>query len=230
MAILEAINIIKQFKTGDSVVNAVNRASLSVEEGEFVAVMGSSGSGKSTFLNICAGIDYPNSGSVLIGGRDITRMNDKELTEFRGKNVGFVFQSYKLIPYLTAYENIIVPLNAADRRLEHHEERLKMLIDALGIGDRLSHLPGELSGGQQQRVAIARALIHYPRILFADEPTGNLDRQNADEVLKLLLRLKQDLKQTMLVVTHDIKIAECADRIVVMNDGVISPYRNKSTK
>ncbi|MDD7676536.1 MAG: ABC transporter ATP-binding protein [Eubacteriales bacterium] len=225
MSILDAIDIIKQYTVAENVITAVDRANLSVEEGEFVAIIGASGSGKSTLINICAGLESPNSGTVMLGGHDLTRMKPNQLTAFRGKNVGFIFQSHKLIPYLTAYENIILPLNAADRRLEKHQERLKLLIDSLGIGDRLHHLPGELSGGQQQRVAIARALIHYPRILFADEPTGNLDRHNADEVLELMIRLKNDLNQTMVVVTHDMVIANRADRILVMDDGHIAPYR-----
>ncbi|MDY4898275.1 MAG: ABC transporter ATP-binding protein [Eubacteriales bacterium] len=225
MSILDAIDIIKQYTVAENVITAVDRANLSVKEGEFVAIIGASGSGKSTLINICAGLESPNSGTVMLGGHDLTRMKPNQLTAFRGKNVGFIFQSHKLIPYLTAYENIILPLNAADRRLEKHQERLKLLIDSLGIGDRLHHLPGELSGGQQQRVAIARALIHYPRILFADEPTGNLDRHNADEVLELMIRLKNDLNQTMVVVTHDMVIANRADRILVMDDGHIAPYR-----
>ena len=225
MAILEAIDIIKQYNVYDGVVTAVDRSSISVEDGEFVAIMGTSGSGKSTFINICAGLDRPNSGSVLVGGTDITRMRDDELARWRGKNVGFVFQSYKLIPYLTAYENIIMPLNASDRKKEKHEERLKLLIKSLNLGDRLMHLPSELSGGQQQRVAIARALIHYPRILFADEPSGNLDRKSADEMLGLLLELNKTLNQTMIVVTHDFSIAERADRILCMEDGKLRPMR-----
>ena len=225
MSILDAIDIIKQYTVAENVITAVDRANLSVEEGEFVAIIGASGSGKSTLINICAGLESLISGTVMLGGHDLSRMKPNQLTAFRGKNVGFIFQSHKLIPYLTAYENIILPLNAADRRLEKHQERLKLLIDSLGIGDRLHHLPGELSGGQQQRVAIARALIHYPRILFADEPTGNLDRHNADEVLELMIRLKNDLNQTMVVVTHDMVIANRADRILVMDDGHIAPYR-----
>jgi ABC-type lipoprotein export system ATPase subunit len=154
-------------------------------------------------------------------------MKKDDLAEYRGKTVGFVFQSYKLIPYLTAYENIILPLTAGDRRLEKYEERKKLLISSLGLADRLHHLPSELSGGQQQRVAIARALIHYPRILFADEPTGNLDRHNADEVLNLMINLRDTLGQTMVVVTHDMEIARKADRILVMTDGFLAPYRGQ---
>ena len=157
----------------------------------------------------------------------ITSLSQNELTEYRGKTVGFVFQSHKLIPHLTAYENILLPLNAANRKQEKHEERFKLLVDSLGIRDRLAHLPSELSGGQAQRVALARALIHYPRILFADEPTGNLDRKNADEVVDLLVSLKDSLKQTMVVVTHDPKTAERADRIYNMEDGFLVEVKRR---
>lgn len=225
MAILEATNIIKQYKGPEGVVTAVNRASIKVDEGEFVAIIGESGSGKSSFINICAGIDVANSGSVMLGGRMISNMYGDELTQYRGKTVGFIFQSHKLIPYLTAYENILLPLNAGDLKHEKYEERFKLLVDSLGIRNRLSHLPSEMSGGQQQRVSIARALIHYPRILFADEPTENLDRRNADEVVDLLVDLKNTLKQTMVVVTHDQKTAERADRIFVMEDGFLREKR-----
>ena len=221
MAILEAIDIIKQYRRAGITVTALNRASITVNEGEFVAIMGVSGSGKSTFINICAGLDTPNAGSVMLGGRMITSLSGDELTQYRGKTVGFVFQSHKLIPHLTAYENIMLPLHAADHEFYKHEERFNLLVDSLDIRNRLGHLPSELSGGQAQRVAFARALIHYPRILFADEPTGNLDRKNADEVISLLLELRDSLKQTMVVVTHDQKTADRADRVYYMEDGVL---------
>lgn len=227
MAILEATDIIKQYKRAGITVTAVNRASIKVNEGEFVAITGVSGSGKSTFINICAGLDTPNAGSVMLGGRIITSLPENKLTDYRGKTVGFVFQSHKLIPHLTAYENILLPLKAAGRDFDKHEERFKHLVDALGIRDRLGHLPSELSGGQAQRVAIARALIHYPRILFADEPTGNLDRKSADEVIDLMVSLRDSLKQTMVVVTHDPKTAERADRVYNMEDGVLREVRSK---
>ena len=225
MPILEATDIIKQYQRAGHTVTALNRASIKVEEGEFVAIMGVSGSGKSTFINICAGLDTPNAGSVMLGGRMITSLYGDELTQYRGKNVGFVFQSHKLIPHLTALENIMLPLNAADRSAEKHEERFKFLVEALDIKNRLGHLPSEMSGGQAQRVAIARALIHYPRILFADEPTGNLDRKNADEVISLLLHLRDSLQQTMVVVTHDQKTANRADRVYYMEDGMLIERR-----
>ena len=227
MAILEATDIIKQYKRAGNTVTALNRASIKVDEGEFIAITGVSGSGKSTFINICAGLDVPNAGSVMLGGKMITSMWGDELTEYRGKTVGFVFQSHKLIPHLTAYENILLPLNAANRQFDKHEERFKLLVEALDIKDRLAHLPSELSGGQAQRVAIARALIHYPRILFADEPTGNLDRKNADEVITLMTNLRDSLKQTMVVVTHDPKTAERADRVYNMENGILVEQKNR---
>ena len=221
MIVLEAEGVIKQFKQYDNVVTAVNRVSLSVEEGEFIAITGESGSGKSTFINLCAGLDLPNAGKIRVLGRDITAMSTDELCRFRGKHIGFVFQSHRLVPYLTALENIQLPISAAGDELFKYEERLALLIDRLALGDRLHHLPSELSGGQQQRVAIARALIHYPMLLLADEPTGNLDRANADNVLELLLGLRSELRQTLVIVTHDDRIAARADRVFHMDDGIL---------
>ena len=222
MPILETSNAIKQFRQYDRVVTAVNRASVSIEDGEFVAIVGASGSGKSTFINLCAGLDTPNSGNIVIQGQDITAMKTDELCAFRGKYIGFIFQSCRLVPYLTALENILLPLTAADRSHDKYQERLKLLISSLGLSERLHHLPSELSGGQQQRVAIARALIHYPQILFADEPTGNLDKDSANDVLELLLSLRADLHQTLIIVTHDRDIAARADRTLRMDNGILS--------
>ncbi len=222
MSILKTVDLIKQFKQYDKTVTAVRAVSVEIEDGEFVAIVGQSGSGKSTFINLCAGLDTPTAGQIYIRGNSITDMTPDELAEFRGKSIGFVFQSCRLVPYLTALENILLPLTAADRNFDKYKERLKLLVEQLGLADRLHHLPSELSGGQQQRVAIARALIHYPQILFADEPTGNLDRESADQVLDLMLTLRADLRQTLIVVTHDEKIAARADRVLVMDDGVLS--------
>ena len=222
MIVLETYSVIKQFRQYDNVVTAVNRVSLTVEEGEFIAITGESGSGKSTLINLCAGLDLPNAGKIRVLGRDITAMNTDELCRFRGKHIGFVFQSHRLVPYLTALENIQLPISAAGDELFKYEERLALLIDRLALGDRLHHLPSELSGGQQQRVAIARALIHYPMLLLADEPTGNLDRANADNVVELLLGLRSELRQTLVIVTHDDRIAARADRVYHMEDGKLS--------
>ena len=219
MTVLECEAIIKQFHLYDHVVTAVNRAKLTVEEGEFVAITGESGSGKSTFLHIAAGLETPNSGSVRLLGKDILTMKPDELCRFRGKHTGFVFQSHRLVPYLTALENILLPIAASGRDRSQVEHRLSLLIDRLSLGERLNHLPCELSGGQQQRVAIARALIHYPMILFADEPTGNLDQKNAGDVMKLLVSLRDELKQTLVIVTHDEALADRADRAYRMVDG-----------
>lgn len=219
MKVLECEAIIKQYKLYDHVVTAVNRASLTVEEGEFIAITGESGSGKSTFLHIAAGLDTPDSGSVRLLGKDIVNMKADELCRFRGKHTGFVFQSHRLVPYLTALENILLPISASGGDQGRVEHRLELLIDRLSLGDRLNHLPRELSGGQQQRVAIARALIHYPMVLFADEPTGNLDRKNAEDVTSLLVSLRDELKQTLVIVTHDEALADRADRAYRMVDG-----------
>ena len=216
---LETVDLIKQYKQYDDVVYAVDRVNLKVHEGEFVAIIGSSGSGKSTLLNLCAGIDRPNAGSVKIRSRDITKMGSDELSRFRGMNIGIVFQKHNLIPQFTTYENILVPTMMCRRSDLSYQEHLKKLIELLGLSDRLHHLPSELSGGQQQRVAIARALINMPQILFADEPTGNLDRKNADEVLELLLETRRTIGLTLVMVTHDMKIAKRADTVYTMENG-----------
>ena len=220
---LKTQDLIKQFRQYDSVVTAVDRVNFEVYEGEFVAVMGESGSGKSTLLHLMAGLERPNSGRIFIRGNEITAMSPDDLAVFRGNFVGMVFQSHNLIPQFTALENILIPTLMCRKEGYTYEEHLKKLVATLRIADRLHHLPSELSGGQQQRVAIARALINRPQIVFADEPTGNLDRANADEVLELLLRTKETLGQTLVVVTHDPSIAERADRIFIMRDGKLEP-------
>ena len=227
MPILAAESIIKQYRQYDVTITAVNRADLKVEDGEFIAIIGASGSGKSTFLHICAGLDTAQNGSVKIRGTDITKLPPDELSRFRGMFTGFVFQKHNLIPQFTALENILIPTVMCNKEEFRYEEHLKKLIATLDIGDRLHHLPSELSGGQQQRVAIARALINRPQVVFADEPTGNLDRANADEVLNLLLKTKEVLGQTLIMVTHDLSIAEHADKIYKMDNGNISLFKDK---
>jgi len=227
MHILSAESVIKQYRQYDSLITAVNRVDLRVEEGEFVAIIGASGSGKSTFLHICAGLDRPNAGSVKINGTDITALSPDELGRFRGQQIGFIFQKHNLIPQFTALENIMIPTIMCDKEEHRFEEHLKKLVYTLDIADRLHHLPSELSGGQQQRVSIARALINRPRIVFADEPTGNLDRANADEVLNLLLKTKDTFKQTLVMVTHDLSIAKRADRIFKMDNGRITTLKDQ---
>ena len=222
---LECTDVVKQYRQYDSVVTAVNRATFSVLEGEFVAIIGASGSGKSTLLHLCAGLDRPNAGTIRVGGYEITSLGADALGRFRGENIGMVFQNHSLLPQFTAMENILVPTLMTGKPPEEFEGTFRRLISALKIADRLHHLPSELSGGQQQRVAIARALINSPKIILADEPTGNLDRKNADEVLELLLQTREELGRTLVMVTHDMSIAERADRILRMEDGVLEPYR-----
>ena len=219
--ILEAVDVIKHYKQYDQVVYACNRAKMKVKDGEFVAIVGASGSGKSTFLHICAGLMRPNDGKVSIRGTDITKLKPDALARFRGNHIGIVFQNHNLIPQLTALENILVPTVMCAREDHTYEEHLKKLITALDLENRLHHLPSELSGGQQQRVALARALINRPQILFADEPTGNLDRKNSEEVLRLFTETKDLLGQTLVVVTHDMTVADRADRVLEMRDGVL---------
>ncbi len=226
--ILEVNDLIKQYRQSDSIVTAVNRAKLRVGNGEFVAIMGTSGSGKSTLLHLCAGLIRPNFGSIRIRGNEITTLSQSKLAAFRGQYIGIVFQKHNLIPHLTAIENITVPamlMNKPDYRYEHS---LAKLLEKLKLEDRVHHLPSELSGGQQQRVAIARALINRPQILLADEPTGNLDRANAEEVLELLLKMREELGQTLLMVTHDPQIAKRADRVMFMENGELTTANKDS--
>lgn len=230
MAILEAKDIIKLYVQADTKLYAVNRVDFSAEDGEFIAIIGASGSGKSTLMQILAGLDRPTSGTVKIRGNTLTSMKADELSRFRGRFIGFVFQKHNLIPQFTALENILVPTVMCNIEEFRYEEHLKKLIDVLKLGDRLHHLPSELSGGQQQRVAIARALINRPQVLFADEPTGNLDRENADEVLDLLLKTRKTIGQTIIMVTHDISIAEKADKIYRMEDGKLYLFRDADGK
>jgi len=226
---LQTESVIKQYKQYDTIITAVNRVSIKVRPGEFVAIIGTSGSGKSTFLHICAGLDSCDAGRVLVRGQDITKMSADELSRFRGLNMGFIFQRHNLIPQFTALENILIPTMMTNKPDLSYQETLRRLVETLQLSDRLSHLPSELSGGQQQRVAIARALINMPDIVFADEPTGNLDRDNADEVLKLLLKIREKMGQTLIMVTHDLSIAEKADRIFRMDNGHLSLQRDYLT-
>ena len=213
---LQTDSLIKQYKQSDSVITAVNRASIKIPKGEFAAIIGTSGSGKSTFLHLCAGLDKPDAGSVTING-------------FRGENMGFVFQRHNLIPQFTALENILIPTMMCNKPDMSYQENLRHLVETLDLGDRLSHLPSELSGGQQQRVAIARALINNPDIIMADEPTGALDRKNADEVLNLLFKTREEFGLTLVMVTHDLAIADRADRIFRMDNGELKLERDYQT-
>nr|MBQ4318486.1 ABC transporter ATP-binding protein [Clostridia bacterium] len=212
-------NLTKIYRQGDRNIRAVDNCCITVERGEFAAVVGTSGSGKSTLLHLMAAFTRPTSGSVKLGGSDIFAANDIELSRLRNEKIGFVFQNYRLLPILTARENILMPSLLGKKRYssEHFEE----LTEILGISDRLHHLPSELSGGQQQRTAIARALINRPEILLADEPTGNLDSESASEVVGYLIRLREKYALTMVIVTHDREIASKADSVYRIKDGAV---------
>lgn len=225
--ILEASDVIRQYNQYDEVVTAVNRASFRVFMGEFVAIVGASGSGKSTLLHLCAGLDRPQAGSIVVRGHKLENMNEDELGKFRGSFLGMIFQSHHLIPHLTALENILVPTLMCGRDEISYDQHLKLLVASLDLADRLHHLPSELSGGQQQRVAIARALINRPQILFADEPTGNLDRANAEDVLQLLLNTRAEMGCALVMVTHDLSIAARADRVFKMEGGRLRLWNNR---
>ena len=219
MEILRCNGIEKVFGKGDNQVIALNGISLSIEKGDFVAIIGASGSGKSTLLHILGSVDKPTKGTVTIDGVDLGGLNATDAAIFRRRKVGLVYQFYNLIPTLTAEKNILMPM-LLDKR-KPNLEYFKMIVKTLGIEDKLDSLPSQLSGGQQQRVAIARSLIYRPAILFADEPTGNLDQKNSKEIIDLLKLSNRNLKQTILLITHDEKIALEADRIVTIEDGQI---------
>lgn len=222
MAILECEGVSKVYRQGENTVSAVKDCYFEVEAGEFVAIVGASGSGKSTLLSMLGGLERPSGGKVWINGCDIYSLDNERLAEYRRKHIGFIFQSYNLIPVFTALENILMPVLLDDRKV--NEAHIKELLTVLGIADRIHHLPSEMSGGQQQRVAVARALVNYPTIVLADEPTGNLDKQSTKELMKLLLETKKLQDQTLVMVTHDDSVAAMADKIYTMDDGWLKRY------
>ena len=217
---IEAKSLSKIYGGGENRVVALDRADLTAAPGDFISIMGPSGSGKSTLLHLLSGLDRPTSGSVAYDGQEIYTLPDKELSAFRRRRIVFVFQQFNLLPVLTARENILMPL-LLDRK-QPDERHLNRLAELLGIRDRLDHLPRELSGGQQQRVAIARALIAQPEVVFADEPTGNLDSRSGGEVMELLGSIRKQMGKTLVVITHDSRIAAAADRRLTIMDGVLS--------
>jgi putative ABC transport system ATP-binding protein len=218
-AVVEAREVSRQYGDGDTAVQALRGVSLSVERSKLTAIMGPSGSGKSTLMHILAGLDKPTSGSVSIDGTNITELNDTDLTKLRRSHIGFIFQFFNLLPMLTAEENILLPLSIAGR--EPEREFLGSLVAKVGLGQRLEHRPSELSGGQQQRVAIARAIVSRPAVVFADEPTGNLDSRTGGEILGLLRDSVDTLGQTTVMVTHEARAAAIADRVLFLADGRI---------
>lgn len=222
MNLLEVTSLCKTYGTGETAVHALKNVSFSVPKGEFVAVVGESGSGKSTLLNMIGALDTPTAGKVLIDGKDIFTMKDEQRTIFRRRNIGFVFQAFNLIPELTVEQNIIFPVLLDYQKPD--KKYLEELLAVLNLKERRNHLPSQLSGGQQQRVAIGRALITRPSLILADEPTGNLDSQNSSEVITLLKEASRKYQQTILMITHNRSIAQTADRVLQVSDGVLTDF------
>ncbi|SCI41579.1 Macrolide export ATP-binding/permease protein MacB [uncultured Eubacterium sp.] len=221
--ILETKQLCKFYGTGENQVKAVNQVDIQIEQGEFVAIVGKSGSGKSTLLHMLGGLDTPTKGSVTLAGKDLYRMNEDALAVFRRRKIGFVFQAFNLVSSVNVWENIVLPLGLDGRKVD--EAYVNDIIATLGIENRIYNLPNQLSGGQQQRVAIARALVNRPEIIFADEPTGNLDSKTSDEVIALLKMTAKKYGQTIVMITHDDEIAQVVDRILVIEDGQVVDFR-----
>ncbi len=219
MELLKVENLYKVYGKGENEVKAVNGVSFSVPKGQMVAIVGASGSGKSTLLHMIGAVDRPTSGKIYLDGQDVFQQNNRELAIFRRRQVGLIYQFYNLIPVLTAEENITLPLLMDGRKPD--KEHLEKTLDMLGLKERRDHLPSQMSGGQQQRVSIGRALFTSPQVILADEPTGNLDSKNSAEIMELFRRSNRELKQTIIIITHDEKIAEQCDRIIVLSDGKI---------
>lgn len=220
MSILKAENLVKIYGQGENEVKALNNVSLEIEEGEFVSIVGSSGSGKSTLLNMLGGLDRLTSGDIYINNKKLGDMKDEELTIFRRRNIGFVFQNYNLVPILNVYENIVLPIELDGMKID--EEYIDSIINTLGLNQKLTNMPNNLSGGQQQRVAIARAIATKPAIILADEPTGNLDSKTSMDVIGLLKMTSQKFNQTIVMITHNEEIAQLANRIIRIEDGKIA--------
>lgn len=220
MGILKADNLVKIYGQGENEVKALNNVSLEIEEGEFVSIVGSSGSGKSTLLNMLGGLDRLTSGDIYINNKKLGDMKDEELTIFRRRNIGFIFQNYNLVPILNVYENIVLPIELDGMKID--EEYIDSIINTLGLNQKLTNIPNNLSGGQQQRVAIARAIATKPAIILADEPTGNLDSKTSMDVIGLLKMTSQKFNQTIVMITHNEEIAQLADRIIRIEDGKIA--------
>ena len=220
MSILQTTDLKKYYGVEPNITKALDGVTLSIEQGEFVAIVGTSGSGKSTLLNMMGGLDVPTSGSVQIDGKELAELNDEQLTIFRRRSIGFVFQNYNLVPVLNVYENIALPVELDGDTVD--KKFMDEVVRLLALGDKLNSMPGNLSGGQQQRVAIARALITKPAIVLADEPTGNLDSRTSSDVLGLLKETSSQFRQTLVMITHNNEVAQLADRIIRIEDGRIS--------
>ena len=220
MSILQTTELKKYYGAKPNITRALDGVTLSIEKGEFVAIVGTSGSGKSTLLNMIGGLDVPTSGKVIVDGRELSTLKDEQLTIFRRRKIGFIFQNYNLVPVLNVYENIVLPVELDGNKVD--KKFMKEVVQMLGLEDKLNNMPNNLSGGQQQRVAIARALVSKPAIVLADEPTGNLDSKTSADVLGLLKVTSQKFHQTLVMITHNTEIAQLADRIIRIEDGKIS--------
>ena len=225
---IEVKNLVKSYGTGDIKINAVDHVSFYVDKGEFIGIMGASGSGKTTLLNLLGGLDYADEGTVIVDGQDITRMKDEELTIFRRRNIGFVFQNYNLVTVLNVEKNITLPIRLDGNRVD--EEYIRGITSALGIADKRKVFPNQLSGGQQQRVAIGRALITKPKLILADEPTGNLDSRNSQDVMTLLTQASRRFQQTILMITHNRNLTASVDRVIRVSDGILTDLGGKANE
>lgn len=229
MSLIEIRGLKKYYKLGGNVIKALDGIDLDIEKGEFVALLGTSGSGKSTLLNMLAGLERPTKGTIKYGNISLTDLNEEQITKFRNLNIGFVFQSYNLLPYLSAWENVSLPLTFKGLGKEDRKKEAYKILKQVGLEDRMNNRPNELSGGQQQRVSIARAFVGRPKIIFADEPTGNLDTKTSFEVMKLIKNIIRENKQTFIMVTHDDEMTEFADKVLFMRDGHLDKIHEKLT-
>lgn len=219
MAIVELKNVTKRFRKGDETITPLDDVSLDLSGGDFLSLMGPSGTGKSTLLNLVSGIDRPDSGTIVVNGTEITRLSRGKLADWRAENLGYIFQTHNLIPVLTAYENVELPTLLLKLTSAERQKRVELALEAVGLSDRADHYPRQLSGGQEQRVGIARAIVAHPQVVVADEPTGSLDAETSSQIQELLKRLNQELNITMLMVTHDAGVAAIANRRMVLNRG-----------
>lgn len=229
MSLIKVRDLKKYYKVGGNIIKALDGIDLDIEKGEFIALLGTSGSGKSTLLNMLAGLEYPSKGSIEYGNIVLNELKETEITKFRNLNIGFVFQSYNLLPYLSAWENVSLPLTFKGVSVEERKEEAYKILKEVGLSNRMNNKPNELSGGQQQRVSIARAFVGTPKIIFADEPTGNLDTKTSFEVMQLIKDIIRENNQTFIMVTHDDEMTEFADRTLFMRDGKIQTIHKNLT-
>lgn len=229
MSLIKIRDLKKYYKLGGTVIKALDGINIDIKKGEFIALLGTSGSGKSTLLNMLAGLERPTKGNISYGNIDLTKLSEAQITKFRNLNIGFVFQSYNLLPYLSAWENVALPLTFKGISAAERKKEAAKILKAVGLSDRLNNKPNELSGGQQQRVSIARAFVGKPSIIFADEPTGNLDTKTSFEIMKLIKDITTKNKQTFIMVTHDEEMTEFADRTLFMRDGKLDKVHEKLT-